>query len=211
MSTTDRRTDNGQPQRFVDTRGRIVAAAGAVIRERGLAHATTNQIALAAGCSEALIYKHFREKEELLLAVLADQIRPFVELIGTLPDRAGTATVAEHLTSVAHRLIADLIEAAPLALGLFAEPELQARHRSELIRAGAGPQLANSQLTKYLEAEGALGRVRAGADTKTIADMVIGACFQRAYLLAFVGEPSLGRPTDSFVDDLVRVSLDALS
>lgn len=52
------------------SREEIVAAAASVMREQGYAHATTKAIAQAAGYSEALLYKHFRDKAALFLAVL---------------------------------------------------------------------------------------------------------------------------------------------
>src|SRR3954447_16721785 len=55
-------------------RVRILDAAHELMLTIGLARATTKEIAKAAGCSEAALYKHFASKEELFVAVLKERL-----------------------------------------------------------------------------------------------------------------------------------------
>ena len=67
------------PTRGEETRAAILAAAGRVFAEAGLAGARTDAIAAAAGVNKALLYYYFRSKDRLYVAVLEDHFREFNE------------------------------------------------------------------------------------------------------------------------------------
>jgi AcrR family transcriptional regulator len=54
-------------------RARVLAAAAAVFAERGLAAASLDQVAAAAGFTKGAVYSSFASKDELFLALMADQ------------------------------------------------------------------------------------------------------------------------------------------
>jgi AcrR family transcriptional regulator len=168
----------------------MVDAAAEVMRARGLAHATTKEIARAAGFSEAALYKHFRDKTELFLAVLAERTPGALSgLLAGLGARVGTDTVLAHLTDIARAAIGFYGHTFPMAASLFAEPGLFTAHRAALRERDAGPQRVNDAVAGYLAAEQLLGRVRPDADVQAATALLIGACFQRAFLDHFT-EPS---------------------
>ena len=70
----------------------ILDAAAAVLHERGLANATTRQIAAAAGFSEATLYKHFTGKVDLMAAVLQERSTGFTKLMAALRGAPPSAT-----------------------------------------------------------------------------------------------------------------------
>lgn len=55
-----------------DTRARLVAAASALLAEGGSAAVTLRAVGDRAGVSRTAPYRHFRDKDDLLTAVLAD-------------------------------------------------------------------------------------------------------------------------------------------
>src|SRR5438552_11091889 len=62
-----------------DTRARIVSAAGAIIRDRGLAAASNLAVAKAADVAPGTIRNHFSEPSQLVTAVLEEvlaELRP---------------------------------------------------------------------------------------------------------------------------------------
>ena len=63
--------------RGAKTRAAILAAAGRVFAESGLAGARTDAIAAVAGINKALLYYYFKSKEQLYLAVLEEQGQAF--------------------------------------------------------------------------------------------------------------------------------------
>jgi TetR/AcrR family transcriptional regulator len=54
---------------------RILAAAGELFARKGFAGTTTKDLALAAGINEALLFRHFGNKEELYWAVLEQRCK----------------------------------------------------------------------------------------------------------------------------------------
>ncbi|MFF2806490.1 TetR/AcrR family transcriptional regulator [Streptomyces sp. NPDC058000] len=200
------------------TRSRILDAAAALMTSVGLAHATTKQIAKEAGCSEAALYKHFRSKEEIFVQVLHERVPQLADALAELPDRAGDERgPAGHLAEVALAAVRFYRRSFPIAASLFASPELLATHRRKLDELGAiGPHNAGRQLAVYLEAEQKLGRVSAAADPHAAANLLIGACFHRAFLdLFFDGEAPAGvlRPEgeEEFAAETVRALLGGLT
>ncbi|MDG4797590.1 TetR/AcrR family transcriptional regulator [Micromonospora sp. WMMD1082] len=165
------------------TRDRILDAAARVMRERGLANATTRQIAATAGYSEAALYKHFASKTELFVAVLNERVPgEFGALLGGLATRAGAGSVRDTLCEVASAAIDFYASTFPIAASIFSEPQLLAAHRDALRARGAGPQRVNDAIAGYLRAERDLGRIRAQAHPDRVAALLVGACFQRAFL-----------------------------
>lgn len=200
-STTPDEDGRGRARRGETTRRRILDAASRVIRARGLAHMTTREVAREAGLSEAALYKYFHDKDELFLAVMEIRLRPFVGLVVRLPEQAGTDTVEAHLREIARESMAVFEDSGRLAMALFAEPSLLARQREAL--AGAGPHHANLLLAEYLRREQALGRLSAHADPDAAANLLLGACFQRAFFVAFVGRAALLLPDPEYIEQTV--------
>ena len=190
---------------MMETRERILEAASRVMRERGIAQATTKEIARAAGVAEGTLYNHFKNKSEMFLSVLKELPSPFMQRVLTLKTRVGESTVRENLRELARSALTFYETSIPMGASFFSEPELLRLHRAELRERGAGPQRANELLALYLRAEQEHGRLSAALDAETAAYMLLGACFQRAYWATFMGEPLTLNDTD-----FVRQLLDAL-
>ena len=192
------------------TRDRILDAAADVMTRLGLARATTKEIARAAGCSEALLYKHFREKEEIFLGVLKNRLPNLTAMLAALPAQAGTGSVRDRLVEVVD--LGVRFYAGGLAIGssMLGDPALVRRHRDWLLARGIGPHHANLMLADYLRAEQALGRVAAEADADAVAAMLLGASYQRAFLLRLIGEEALAPPAAHFATSVVDSALRGL-
>ncbi|MGS2616062.1 TetR/AcrR family transcriptional regulator [Micromonospora sp. LZ34] len=195
----------------MSTRDRIITAAAEVIRDRGLARATTKEIARAAGYSEAALYKHFRDKTDIFLAVLGERGPTTLSaVLGHLPERVGTEPVETVLHDVVVAAADFYDQGFPMAASLFAEPSLLAAHRTALRERGAGPQAPSRALTAYLTAEQRLGRLEPDIDAATAAGMLLGACLQRAFLSHFT-EVEETADVDTFATALVDTLLTGLA
>ncbi|MFG3224550.1 TetR family transcriptional regulator [Kitasatospora sp. NPDC048194] len=195
------------------TRARVLDAAARLIGTVGLVRATTKEIAREAGCSEAALYKHFRDKEEIFVRVLRERAPRLADAVAELPARAGEGAVREHLEAVVEVAVPFYRQSFPMAGGLLASPELLAAHRRKLD--DAGPHQVSSHLADYLRAEQRLGRVAAGIDPDAAAVLLVGACFHRAFLEVFyAGEAPAEalRPAGlaEFADATVRALLDGV-
>jgi len=192
------------------TRDRILDAAADVMTRLGLARATTKEIARAAGCSEALLYKHFREKEEIFLGVLKDRLPNLTATLAALPDQAGTGSVRDRLVEVVDLAVRFYEGGLSIGSSVLGDPVLVRRHREWMLARGVGPHHANRMLADYLRAEQKAGRVAAAVDADAAAALLLGAAYQRAFMLRMVGEEQLSPPSAGFADGVVDAALRGL-
>lgn len=166
-------------------RERILDAAAEVMRRDGLVHATTKQIAHQAQCSEALLYKHFPDKRDIFLSVLAERSAG----LGFDLNLAGTSTVRQNLVDLTARLIVFYRENFPMAASIFGSTELLASHREAMRQRGVGPHAPSAALASYLQEEAQEGRVDAAtADMDAVSRLLAGAALHEAFLAAYAGQ-----------------------
>ncbi|WP_170223314.1 TetR/AcrR family transcriptional regulator [Nonomuraea turkmeniaca] len=173
----------------MSTRDRILDAAEQALREHGIVGATTKRIARQAGCSEALLYKHFPGKEALLLAVLLERQPTLGQALTRLRQGAGQGDLADALTGFAVAAVEFYTRAAGIASGVLADPSLMAGFRNMLAESGRGPHVPVLALAEIIKAEQGGGRIDADMDAQAAAAMLMGACFHRANLSHFVDLP----------------------
>lgn len=191
-------------------RVRILDAAHELMLTVGLARTTTKEIARAADCSEAALYKYFASKEELFVRVLAERLPRLTPLLAGLAAEPGQGTLEGNLTGIARQAALFYEQSFPIAASLYAEPQLKRRHDDALRALGAGPHRPIQDLDAYLRAEQALGRVRAEADTFAAASLLLGACAQRAFAYDMTGTGERP-PVDAFAARLARTLLGGIS
>ncbi|WP_406086311.1 TetR/AcrR family transcriptional regulator [Streptomyces virginiae] len=192
---------------------RLLDAAEKVMRTSGLANATTKAIAREAGCSEAALYKHFANKEELFVRVLMERTPNAGPLMAALQAGPGEGEaeegVEEGLTGIARYASLFYADAMPMAASLFAEPALLTRHREGVQEIGAGPHVVLDALAGRLRRELDAGRLRPDADPRAAAALLLGACFQRAFFLHFSGAHVV-QPVEEFAPAVARTVWAAL-
>jgi AcrR family transcriptional regulator len=169
-------------------RERILDAAAAVMHNQGLANATTKAIAARAGYSEAMLYKHFADKQELFLLVLKERmpgLRPRL-------TAAGTGDLATNLQGVVTQLMDYFADLFPMSVSIFSAPDLLAQHRDGVARhGGIGPTAPIRLLAGYLDEERLAGRIRKDADTNAAASLLVGMAFHQGFLASFGGESTV--------------------
>ncbi|MEV4399186.1 helix-turn-helix domain-containing protein [Nonomuraea sp. NPDC049607] len=164
------------------TRDAILDAAATVMAEQGLANVTTRQIARTAGFTEAALYKHFTNKADLLVAVMRERSPGFGRLAEVLHGKAGTGDVVDNLTAIATAAITFYSGGFPMFASMFADPATLAAHKAEIRRKDVGPHKVNEAIAAYLRAEQQQGRLNPDADVRAAAGLLVGACFQHAFL-----------------------------
>ncbi|MDL4820375.1 TetR/AcrR family transcriptional regulator [Actinomadura opuntiae] len=112
-------------------RERILAAAVAVIRERGITAATTKEIARGAGVSEGSLYNHFANKTALFAAALGEVTGTARTAMAALAGSAGKGTVEGNLTRLAAEMVRFYGELLPMIGPVLADPELIAWLRGD--------------------------------------------------------------------------------
>ncbi|MBV9896803.1 MAG: TetR/AcrR family transcriptional regulator [Chloroflexi bacterium] len=195
----------------LSTRDQILDAAASLIRNIGLGHTTTKEIASAAGLSEAALYRHFVDKAELFLCVVGERLPQLVAALKDLPSRAGQRTVRSNLEDLARVALPFYDQTLPMATSLFAEPELLARHQEHMRQKNVGPHRSVEQLAAYVRAEQRLGRVNARCDPEAVAALLIGSCIGRALMRRFLGEQDSPGADDRFIKSVVRTLVEGLA
>lgn len=98
MTATDTRAVSSE-SRSQDSRDEILKAASALFASRGIHETSMSEVARAARVSKALIFWHFKTKEDLFLAVLNRLLEPYVidfaEEAGVLDEKAQITKLVE--------------------------------------------------------------------------------------------------------------------
>jgi AcrR family transcriptional regulator len=149
----------------------------------GFAATTTKGIAREADLSEGTLYKHFTDKSELFLAVLMERLPAAESFMSALADTASPPR--EWLVSVGRAAIAFYTGAFPMSASVFSDPGLLAAHRTALAKLDAGPHRPLVALMQSLRARQQRGEVGADVDCAAAATLLLGACFQSAFLDSF--------------------------
>jgi AcrR family transcriptional regulator len=196
------------------TRQRLLDAAERVIRTKGLAAASTREIAREAVCADGTLYNHFRDRADLFVAIFLEKLLPdYSDALSKLPYLIGEGTVQAHLEELAQVALAFYYKASPLRACLFAEPELLERYR-EALKLQAQDQKQEyppNLLAAYLRAEQRLGRVAAQANPAIAAEALFGTCANHALRKCFFGETPTPEEDRQFVLELVRSLMEGLS
>lgn len=192
-------------------RVRIVDAAHELMLSSGLARATTKEIAKAADCSEAALYKYFANKEELFVTVLSERLPKLGPLLTELAREPGAKSVEENLTEIAREAALFYEQTFPMAASLYAEPQLKRRHEEALREMGSGPHRPIQGLDAYLRSEQDAGRVSRDADTYAAASLLLGACAQRAFAYDMAPGRKPPQALDEFAAGLARTLLTGIA
>ncbi|MFD8738894.1 TetR/AcrR family transcriptional regulator [Streptomyces sp. NPDC059618] len=189
---------------------RILDAAHELMLTLGLSRVTTKEIARAAGCSEAALYKYFASKEELFIRVLHERLPQLGPLLERLTAEPREHSLEENLTEIVRQAALFYEQSFPIAASLYAETQLKRRHDEAMRAMGAGPHMPIRGLAAYLLAEQRAGRVQQDTDTYAAASLLLGACAQRAFAYDATEE---GTPPalDEFAPSLARTLLAGLA
>ncbi|MGQ4346520.1 TetR/AcrR family transcriptional regulator [Streptomyces sp. SAS_275] len=203
-------TSTAEPARSKPARIRILDAAHELMLTLGLSRATTKEIAKAAGCSEAALYKYFASKEELFIRVLQERLPRLGPLLERLTAEPEQHSLEENLTAIARQAALFYEQSFPIAASLYAETQLKRRHDEAMRAMGAGPHMPIRGVAAYLRAEQDAGRVQPGADAYAAASLLLGACAQRAFAYDAT-QDGTAPPLDTFAPGLARTLLTGIA
>ncbi|HET9213762.1 MAG TPA: TetR/AcrR family transcriptional regulator [Gaiellaceae bacterium] len=181
-------------------RRRIIEAADALIREHGLAGATTREIARAAGCAEGSIYVHFEDKIDLIVAVVVER-EPFFAALLELPEKAGEASLEENLVPWAEELLALVRDNQPIFLALMGDRAVFERFKARLRERRTGLPAVLQAASDYVRAEQELGRIERRVRPEVVASILVGACRDHVFAGVFAQDR---HSSEGFAQALVR-------
>ena len=193
----------------LNTRQRILDAAQHLIETGGFVRLTTKEIAREAGCAEGTLFKHFKRKENLCLAVVLENSPKFKDAISR--KRAGKGSVRKNLEDIALATIRFSDKLIPMAALLLADADLLIRHRQVLQETGKGPKDAFDLIATYISEEQQLGRINREAGPLAVSALLLGPCFHRAFLRQVLGKHLLPMDDRQFATQLVATLTRGLS
>jgi AcrR family transcriptional regulator len=167
-------------------RQRIIAAALEVIDERGIAAATTKQIARAAHVSEGSLYNHFANKTELIGATMADLASGIRTALMRLLGKVGQGSIEDNLAQAAEATIAFYRKLLPITGPVYADHDMLVQIRRDMPEQGLGPLRGHQALNGYFTAEQESGRLSSSARAPYLTALLLGACQQYALLTMLV-------------------------
>lgn len=188
--------DKSEEQAFA-----LVESARSLIAEHGSPQFTVRQVLERSGLAAKTFYRHFESKDDLLLAVMEEDVRQGAEVLASMLD--AHSDPRERLRTYVTGLVGFLtVDVARPYMSVMAHEQLRLADRDP---GNVGTVLSplTDLLREELEAAAAAGVVRDGSielDTVTVFHLVI-ALIQALLLGQIEGDPvELGDYTWAFVD-----------
>jgi AcrR family transcriptional regulator len=161
------------------TRTAILDAAEDLARTAGLVRVTTKAVATAAGCSEASIYYHFRDRADLLAEVVARRMKQLNTELATMPiPEEGDA--ATRLSALIKAVAEAYFQLIALSSPLLADPEVLGRLRATMEQHSVSLYGMQAIVAERISQEQQAGRLRGDVDPVAIALIIAGTCHEIA-------------------------------
>jgi len=161
------------------TRTAILDAAEDLAHTVGLVRVTTKAVASAAGCSEASIYYHFRDRADLLAEVVAGRLEQLSsELAALQMPKEGDTTA--RLTALIEAVAAAYSQLIGLSSPLLADPEVLGRFRAVLEEHSVSLHGMQATVADRISQEQQAGRLRSDVDPIMVALLIAGTCHEIA-------------------------------
>lgn len=184
-----------------NTRQQILDATQRLIEKEGFSRLTTKDIAQKAGCAEGTLFKHFKSKDDLCLAVVLENAPKFKNILSA--RRAGSGSVQKNLQDIGNAALEFSEKLIPLAAAVLADTNLLLRQRKVLSANRGGPKEAFDLVAAYLSEEQKLGRIDREAEPMAVSALLLGACFHRAFLRQGMGRHVPPQKDQEFIASLV--------
>jgi TetR/AcrR family transcriptional regulator, fatty acid metabolism regulator protein len=155
-----------------EKRRAILHAAVRVFAEKGYHGCRIADVARAAGVAYGLVYHYFRNKDELLESVFAEQWTILIAALHAIDEGPGTAL--EKLTGVCG-FVMDVFKTAPTAVRVLI---LEVTRTPNALRAGSTPQTFSSAVdivAGMIRRGQAAGELRADLEPAVAAAGILGA------------------------------------
>lgn len=152
-------------------RRRIVGAARRLFAEQGIHPTRMADVIAAAGVSASTLYRHFRSKEDLILASTTQKLADVTEYVQSLRNAPDDLTPGQALlgwleSGMGELAGTDFDVAAQLALNIWAEGRRNPALREQVV---AGHRLVVAAVTDVAREWRRRGKLRVDLDPETVA------------------------------------------
>jgi AcrR family transcriptional regulator len=157
-------------------RRHLIQVTQRLLAAHGLAGLTTRTIAREAQVSDGVLYNHFADKDDLVVAALAERTGELLAGYAAGFPEPGAQDLGAGFAVVVRRCREFLAEALPLVGGLLGRPDLVHALLTRIHSGEAPVQLLWGRIVGFVEAEQERGAVAADVDARTVAEIIFGAC-----------------------------------
>lgn len=172
----------------------ILQATRELLVEAGVQGLTIQGVAARAGVAKTTIYRRWRDKDELALAVVLDMVAQVVELPELGDTRAElTAFVTAAVNVLGSTLMGRVMQG--LVSDLATDPELARAFRKRVV------SVRNAEVERLVERGIARGDLRPGTDPETAHELLIAPVY---YRLLLTGRPLTPAFAKRNVDAVMR-------
>jgi AcrR family transcriptional regulator len=165
----------------------IVDATRELLGEAGVRALTIERVAERSGVAKTTIYRRWRDKDELALAVLIDD----TETVAAPPDVGDTRKELLTFLDSATRIIQENDVLAGLTSEIATRPELARAYRDRVV------DVRLAAIKTVVDRGIARGDLRPGTDVRLVHELLVGP---RLYRLLFSGAPIDRRHARAVVD-----------
>jgi AcrR family transcriptional regulator len=187
------RNRRGQAGRRARSEKAILDAARTLIAERGVEGLTVEGVAARSGVAKTTIYRRWRDKDELALAILVDA----TDKISAPPDLGDTRKELLTFVKTAKRIIQSGGIYRGLVSDIATRPELARIYRERIV----DKRLA--EVKTVIDRGIARGDLRDDTDVRLVHELLVGPLF---YRLLFSGAPLNTAHANQIVDAVMRAS-----
>lgn len=161
-------------------REHLVAATEQLLGRGSIGDITTRAIAHHAGVSDGVLYNHFADKTDLVMAALLRRYGRLVERLEAAVPTPGEGTVLANVQAYGRELSALESDALLHGAGLLAQPPMLHRFWTEIHKSPFGVERLRQPLAGYLRSEQERGRLADGVDVEAAVTVVFGVCAMAA-------------------------------
>ena len=193
MATIEERPRRGRGRRPADeVRAEILAAAGELLVDEGMAAFTIDKVAARSGASKMTIYKWWPSKGALALDGYFQRVEPQLQF----PD---SGDVEADLRAQLHAFLAVIGDspAGSVIAELIGQAQSDPDLKAAFLQRYSAPRRALAVST--METAKERGQLRADVDPETLVDQLWGACYHR---LLIPDQPLTAAFVDALVDNL---------
>ncbi len=140
--------------------GKIVAAALALVPEKGIDGTSMDDVAERAGVSKPTIYRRWPSKDDLMIEAISQLAQP-IDGVAEPDVRVGTVKVIEDLTERISRYLDPVVP----------DPRLRAAFKDKVL------SRERAQVGELIERAKAEGSIRGDIDVDTTIDFIYGMAF----------------------------------
>jgi AcrR family transcriptional regulator len=177
---------SGHEKRRARTEQVVLDATRELLAEAGFGKLTVEGVAARSGVAKTTIYRRYRSKTDLALAVLLDMVgdvstQPYVQDTGTELTKLVNRTVELMNTSLLGQVMTGLVSE------VAADPELARVYRERVV----SNRLAD--VSALVERGISRGELRADLDPEMVTDLLLGPMYYRLFLSGSPMDDNFGK------------------